>query len=233
MVQYLPGRSKGLLPGTQGFEHPRHLVSPQELGYREWVHRAIWTSLSLDRECHPSSHSLCCQDQAPPSRDQGFNGTSVLFSHDHRCTVKDRTINVDLLRKPAQGINVALDFVTGEMAVDNSYISPASTMLESKFVHHNRFGVIVMPAQPLAMELLTYLFIIHSKSPAYSQSLQVSKLPLNRDMTKKELNRMGPNLGCQCENIVSVSNLLNYQAHFLSFRKMHIHRETEPKLPCS
>lgn len=131
MVQYLPGSSKGLLLGTQGFEHLRHLVSPQELGYREWVYRVIQTSLSLHRECHISSRSLCCQDQAPPSRDQGFNGTSVLFSHDHRCTVKDCTINVDLFREPAQGIVIALDFVTGEMAVDNGYISPASTMLES------------------------------------------------------------------------------------------------------
>jgi hypothetical protein len=54
----------------------------------------------------------------------------VLFSHDHRCTVKDCTINVDLLRKPAQGIFVALDFVSDEMAIDNGYIGPASTMLE-------------------------------------------------------------------------------------------------------
>jgi hypothetical protein len=55
----------------------------------------------------------------------------VLFSHDHRGTVKDCTINVDLLREPAQGIVVALYFVTGEMTVDNGYIGPASTMLES------------------------------------------------------------------------------------------------------
>jgi hypothetical protein len=56
-----------------------------------------------------------------------------------------------------------------------------------------------MPAQPLAMELLTYLFIIHSKSATYSQSLQVSKLPLNQDMTKRELNHMGPPLKVQIE----------------------------------
>jgi hypothetical protein len=54
----------------------------------------------------------------------------VLFSHDHRCTVKDCTINFDLLREPAKRIVVALDFVTDEMAVDNGYIGPASTMLE-------------------------------------------------------------------------------------------------------
>jgi hypothetical protein len=56
-----------------------------------------------------------------------------------------------------------------------------------------------MPAQPLEMELLTYLFIIHGKSATYLQSLQVSILPLNLDMTKRELNRMGPPLKVQIE----------------------------------
>jgi len=58
----------------------------------------------------------------------------MLRAHDNGRAVKHCAVNFDLVFKAIQRVLVALDFITDEMAVDNSDVSATFTVLQSQFV---------------------------------------------------------------------------------------------------
>jgi len=85
----------------------------------------------------------------------------MLSPNNNRGVVEHIPIGLDLLVESAEGVLVALDFVSNEMPIHDGDISPTSAVFQSKFIHDDGICVGMMPSQPLAVKEFSNLPVVH------------------------------------------------------------------------
>jgi hypothetical protein len=81
-----------------------------------------------------------------------------------------------LVCKPTQGVIVAFDFVTGEMAVHNSDVRPAFTVPQSEFINDERISKLTL-CQHLLAKALAYYRVVHCHQSLENQPAGVESKP--------------------------------------------------------
>jgi len=103
----------------------------------------------------------------------------MMLAYDQSCFIKDCAVCLDLFGDTAEGVLVALDLKSQEMAVDDGDVRPASAMLEAQFVDHERIGSLMMLAQFLAVKTRANLSIVHGR-PRNLSSWILHRISLSR-----------------------------------------------------
>ncbi len=76
----------------------------------------------------------------------------MTLSHHDRCLVKDIGIELLLQRESPQRVDITLDLVAVQVAIDDADVDPAGTARKPHFLHHKRVRICDMLSNDLAQQ---------------------------------------------------------------------------------
>jgi hypothetical protein len=136
------------------------LRAPKQLGDGQQIYTRICSGSPECREVNRPSFSDGRDDDTPVTRNAAANATHEPDSDHNRHAVENSVVRSDLSIQSAQRVLIAFDFVAYESPVDDSDVSSARAMPDSKLIDNERVRSHMVEAKDLAMNSFPDLFVV-------------------------------------------------------------------------
>nr|WP_249149998.1 hypothetical protein [Bradyrhizobium liaoningense] len=158
-------RNSALLKERDEFISPKQFSQSQRIDGRIHLNRP--RCLEVDATARSAAHDL----DAPPLGHAQLGFFNMPLTDHKRRPVKHLAVDVHLGGQSSQGVGIALDLVTVQKAVDDSYVHSDGPVAQAEFVKHERVWLPMMLAQNAAMKRLSHLAVSHS-GPALRRAVR-------------------------------------------------------------